>query len=176
MKFIQQKKIIFLSIVILVLLIIIFVPVRQALVFYNGNSNQLVAYLPVESEDFFQIIYTHSIHLTDVIEKYRITSNGGIDAEEIIYEEFGIGMPSNAEKGEIFVHEDGKYRITNLNRTFTSINIRNGKTVSKQRLVWGKDEEHLVWFNDYFPQSTWYTVKVEKLSLWQSLKGVIIHD
>ncbi|WP_026906627.1 DUF1850 domain-containing protein [Paucisalibacillus globulus] len=175
MKFIHRRKI-FLSIVILGLLLICFIPVRQAIVFYNGNSNQLVAYLPIESGDFFQIIYTHSIHLTDVVEKFRITSNGDIDAEEITYEEFGIGMPSNAEEGETFVQEDGKYRITNLNRTFTSINIRNGKTVSKQRLVWGEDEEHLVWFNDYFPQASWYTVKVEKLSLWQSFKGVIIHD
>ncbi len=86
----------------------------------------------------FQIIFTHSIHLSDVIEKYRVTKDNKIEQYEIVFEEFGIGMPSNAEEGQEFVYEDGKYHMKNLNNIFPSMNIRNGRTVSEHRLVWGE--------------------------------------
>jgi hypothetical protein len=54
--------------------------------------------------------------------------------------------------------------------------IRNGKTVSKHRLVWGENEEHIVKFNDYLKPGEIYKVQVDHLSLWQSVKGVEIRD
>ena len=151
-------------------------PVQRALVFYYENSDEMVAYLPVKTGDSFQIIFTHSIHLSDVLEKYRVLENGQIEQYEIVYGQYGIGMPSNAEDGQQFLYKDGKYHIQNMGLRFTSMNIRNGKTVSRHRLVWGREEEHLVWFNDYFLPGEWYTVKVENLPRWKVLKGVEIVD
>lgn len=156
-----------------------FVPMRPALVFYFEDTNEIEAFLPVSSGNTFQIIFTHSIHLSDVVEKYKVTSDLNIEQTDIIFEEFGIGMPANAEGNATFEYKDGKYHISGLNQIFESMNIRNGKTVSKHRLVWGSgqtSEEQIVWFNDYFEPGAWYTVKIDKLSLWQYLRGVNIHE
>src|SRR5699024_6657870 len=124
----------------------------------------------------FDIIFTHSIHLTDVAEKYEITENNEIMQYEIIYEEFGIGMPSNALEGETFVHENGKYHVKDLQNIFPTMNIRNGKTVSEHRLVWGDHGSHQVYFNEFFDPGAWFKVKVERLPLLQTWKEVKIHD
>src|SRR5699024_6279185 len=146
------------------------IPFHSALVFYKENTNHIEAFLPIDKGDGFQIIFKHSIHLTDVMDNYDIKQN------EIVYEEFGIGMPSNAEEGETFVYEDGKYHIKDLDNIFPSMNVRNGKTVSETRLAWGNQSEHMVWFNDYFKPGAWFTLKIEKLTLWQYLKGVRMHE
>ncbi|MFC4401591.1 DUF1850 domain-containing protein [Gracilibacillus xinjiangensis] len=158
----------------IIALFIFLVPVNTALVFYKENTDKIEAFLPLEKGDKFELVFTHSIHLTDVIEKYEITNELSIKQNEIVYEHFGIGMPSNASAGEEFTMEEGKYHIKNLNNIFPSINIRNGKTVSKNRLIWGEEGEHLVWFNQYFEQGAWLKIKVEKLTLCKYLRGVMI--
>ncbi|HLR68720.1 DUF1850 domain-containing protein [Virgibacillus alimentarius] len=175
----MAKKRITLLIGILLLVITLafmFIPYKTALVFYKENTDQIEAFLPMNTGDHFQIIFKHSIHLTDVIEKYEVTRNHDIKQNEIVYEEFGIGMPSNAQEGEEFVNEDGKYYIKNLENIFPSMNIRNGKTVSEHRLVWGNQAEYRVWFNDYFQPGAWFKLKIEKLTLSQYLKEVKIHE
>jgi len=156
--------------------VVFMIPTQLSLVFYKENSTALAAYLPVAHGEKFDIIFTHSIHLTDVVEKYEITDDNEIKQYEIIYEEFGIGMPSNALEGETFVHEDDKYHVKDLNNVFPTMNIRNGKTVSEHRLVWEDDTHHQVYFNDFFDPGAWFKVKVERLPLWQTWKGVKIHD
>ncbi|RKQ33434.1 DUF1850 domain-containing protein [Oceanobacillus halophilus] len=164
-------------IILLILLTLLFVPFRTALVFYKENTDNIEAFLPIQKGDTFQIIFKHSIHLTDVVEKYKVTDDFEIKQYEFVYEEFGIGMPSNAEDGESFVYEDGKYYIKDIDNVFPSINIRNGKTVSENRLVWGKEpNEKMVWFNEYFEPGAWFKLKVERISLWEYLKGVNIHE
>lgn len=169
-------KTIFVVLLICIFLGAFFIPFRTALVFYDGTTHQLAAYLPIKKGESFHIIWKHSIHLTDVIEKYKITENNAIKQDEIVYEHFGIGMPSYALEGEKFTYENGKYHIKNLNNVFPAINIRNGKTISKHRLVWGWNGEHMIWLNQYFPPGSWYEMKAEKLSLWKTLKGVKIHE
>ncbi|WP_044476699.1 DUF1850 domain-containing protein [Oceanobacillus massiliensis] len=160
------------------------IPFRTALVFYEKSTDHIEAFLPISPGDTFQIIFTHSIHLTDVVEKYQIMDNHDIKQYEIVYEEFGIGMPSNALEGETFTYEDGKYHIKDLDNYFPSLKVRNGKTVSENRLVWKHStsnkttsaEEQMVRFNEYFEPGAWFTMKVEKLTLWEYLKGVKIHE
>lgn len=167
---------ILIAFLVIVVMIALFYPFKTALIFYKENTNDMEAFLPLQVGDNFQIVFTHSIHLTDVVEKYQVTESLHIKQYEIIFEEFGIGMPANASEGEEFAYEDGKYHIKNMNRNFPTINIRNGKTVSKHRLLWGNRAEHMVWFNTYFEPGAWFTLKIEKLSLWQMMNGVKIHE
>lgn len=160
----------------LILSIILFFPFRTAVVFYKQNTNHVEAYLPIKEGNSFQILFTHSIHLTDVVEIYDILQDGSIKQTEIVFEEYGIGMPSNASDGGKLVIEDGKIHIKEMDRTFPFINLRNGKVVPRHRLVWGKGPEHMVWFKDYFAPGARLTIKMDKLSLWQLLKGVKIHE
>lgn len=172
------KKLIYILSILVIMMFVIFIPTQPSLVFYQENTDQIAAYLPLKKEQSFQIIFTHSIHLTDVVEKYEITNNNDILQNEIVYEEFGIGMPSNAEEGQDFEYEDGKYHIKNLNNVFPEMNIRNGKTVSEHRLLWGDadDMQHKVLFNDFFEPGGWFKVKYTKLSLFKTWKEVKIHD
>lgn len=166
---------IILCLIIIFILVFFFLSVKTAIVFYKENTTELAAYLPMKQGDSFQFIFKHSIHLTDVVEKYEINADLQIKQYEIVFEEFGIGMPSYAKAEEVFEYNDGKYHIKQLNNLFEVIKIRNGKTVSENRLVW-KDNQHEVYFNDYFDPGAWFTVKVEKLTLWNMVKGVKIHE
>lgn len=172
----KYKKTILFIIFIFVIAILVF-PMRTSVVFYVENTDRISAYLPLKEGKTFEIIFTHSIHLTDVVEKYKILENGEIEQFEIIFEEFGIGMPSTVKDDEEFVYEDGKYHIKNMNNIFPSLNIRNGKTVSKHRLVWydGRDKQ-MIYFNDYFEPGAWFTVKINRLSLLQLWKEVKIRE
>jgi hypothetical protein len=171
-----QKRVIIGFLLLFVLSLTLFVPFRTALVFYKQNTNHIKAYLPIKEGDKFQIIYTHSIHLTDVVEVYEVLPDHSIRQNELYYEQYGIGMPSDADEGATIVFEDGKIHIKDMNRVFPSINLRNGKTVPRHRLVWGDDFNHMVWFHDYFEPGERFTIKVDNLSLWQLLKGVKIHE
>lgn len=158
---------------------ILLIPSKSALTFHERNSNELVALLPLDQGDRFDIIFTHSIHLTDVVERYIVTADLNIEQYEMIFESYGIGMPSNAEEGQTFEVKDGKYHVGNLNYIFESMDIRNGKTVSEHRLRWqygGEAEKQMVWFNDYFEPGETYTVQIDKLPLWKYLKGVKIDE
>src|SRR5699024_221824 len=117
-------------------------------------------------------------HLTDVVEKYEITNNNDILQNEIVYEEFGIGMPSNAEEGQDFEYEDGKYHIKNLNNVFPEMNIGNGKTVSEHRLLWGDadDMQHKVLLSEIFGQGRMNNVTYTKISLLKTWKEAKIHE
>lgn len=172
----MKKRISIVLISIILVISLIHIPFSKSLVFYQGQTKKLIAYLPLQQDDTFQIVFTHSIHLSDVIEKYRVTTEDDIQQFEIVYEEYGIGMPSNAEGEEEFVYEDGKYHIKNMKRVFPSIHIRNGKTVSKHRLIWGENKERQVFFNDYFSPGEYLTLQIKNLSLWERLKGVKISD
>jgi len=164
--------------IILFSLIILFLPMKTSLTFYYKNSNQIEAILPLQAGDTFEIIFTHSIHLTDVIERYVIQDDLTIRQDEIVYEEFGIGMPANAEEDETFVYEDGKYKIKDLNNVFSEMKIRNGKTVSEHRLLWEETDNKtkMVRMNEYFNPGDWFTVKMERLTMWQYWREVKIHE
>lgn len=154
----------------------VFIPYQQALVFYEKNTDQLNIYLPIDTGETFQLIWKHSIHKTDVVEKYKVLDKG-VEQYEIVYEHFGIGMPSNATGDEEYVYENGKHHIKNMSNYFPEINWRNGKKVSKNRIVWGpSDNEHIAWMNDFVKPGELFTIKIERLSLWERLKGEEIHE
>lgn len=176
MQKLLQKRLIIGFLLLFILSLTLFVPFRTALVFYRENTSHVEAYLPIEEGDTFQIIYTHSIHLTDVVEIYEALPDHSIKQTELIYEHYGIGMPSDADEGGTIIYEDGKIHIKDMDRVFPFINLRNGKTVPRHRLVWGDDFSHMVWFKDFFEPGARFTIKVDKLSLWQLLKGVKIHE
>ena len=153
----------------------LFLPTGKALVFYNKETDEIIAYRPVTEGDYFNIIFVHSIHLTDVTEKYVIIDNDKIKQYEMVFSQFGIGMPSEVEDDEEIYYKDGFYHITNMNHIFESLHIRNGKTVSEHRFVWEDEDrkEHQVYLNDYMEPGASFELKVGKLSLidrWKEVK------
>lgn len=168
-----MKKIIILSMVIIIISIGVLLPTSTAIVFYDKQTDEVIAYHPAEKEETFKIIFVHSIHLTDVTEKYEIMDNGKIKQYEMIFSQFGIGMPSEVEEEEEIYYEDGFYHLTNMNNIFDSLHIRNGKTVSEHRFVWKDSREHQVYLNEFMDPGAFFELKVKKLSLidkWKEVK------
>ncbi|MDM5226545.1 DUF1850 domain-containing protein [Cytobacillus sp. NJ13] len=148
---------------------IIFIPYKQALVFEYENTGKILAYIPFNEEKAFKISYTHSIHLSDVVESYKITEDGKMKLYELMYEDFAIGMPENASEGEIFEQKEGKYYIKNMNRIFPMFDLRVGKVRANHTVVFKEKDYPLAQFIE---PGTWTRIKTKKMNLFQQLKGV----
>jgi len=148
-------------------------PCQYTVSFYDAKTKEAIAFMPIDRKQFFSIQYTHSIHLSLVEEKYEVTDNLEIRQIELIYEDFGIGMPSDAQGDENFVQEEGKYYIKNMNRVFPEVVLRVGKVVANHRLVLGNTTVPMTSFSE--PGSV-LIIKPAKLNIWEQWKGVNIFD
>lgn len=146
---------------------------KEALVFKYQNTERVLAYLPLKTEQAFKIKYTHSIHLSDVVESYQVTRDGNIKQYELMFKDFAIGMPSEAEKGEVFEEKDGMYYIKNMNRIFPHFDLRTGKVRANHKVIFNGVEYPL---SNYIKPGTWVRLKFEKINLLQQLKGANILD
>jgi len=154
-------------------LILAFIPYKWSFVFFEQRTTHPAAYLPLEREKTFQIRYTHSIHLSDVIETYNVTENHEIQIASLEYEDFAIGMPSGAGKGEKFVEKDGKYYITNMSQVFPSFNLLVGDVDRDLAFQYLGNEHDL---KNYLTRGETYTFQVARLSLVDQLRGVRISE
>ncbi len=136
----NKKTILILLLCIIFCFTIAAIPIQQAIVFEPNYTNERLAYIPVENEKYFKIKYTHSIHLSDVVESYKITPNQYIRQYELIYEDFSIGMPANAEAGETFEQKDGKYYIKNMKLVFPFFHLRIGQVRANHRVIFKNKE------------------------------------
>lgn len=165
----------FLLILIVLILIgsaFIFIPLKRSMVFIESESNQLKAY-SLLTEAQFQIKYTHSIHLSDVIESFVVLPDNTLQMVELEYEDFNIGMPSNAGDGELFVEKDGKYYIKNMDRRLPEFRILIGNIDAGLSLVKDGREINL---KKALVKGETYTLRVQRLSFFELLKGVNIDE
>jgi hypothetical protein len=171
----NNKKINFVLFLLTVLFITIslVIPYKQALVFLQIENNSAITYIPLVTGDSFKIKYKHSIHLTDVIESYRVTKQGNIRQYELEYENYAIGMPSGASEGEIFEAKDGKYYIKNMKRDFPSFVLRVGQVRANHTLLYKNKAYPLA---EYIEPGTRVIVQIKKLNVIQQLRGVSILD
>ena len=153
------------------ILILLFMPMKECLVFQFQNSGHVLAYIPISKGETFQMKYTHSIHLSDVVDRYLITESSQVKQFELIYEDFSIGMPAHASKGETFERNNGKYYLKNMNRVFPSFDLRIGKVRANHTLIYQEKEYPL---SHYLEPGTWVRIKIERINLWQQWKGVNI--
>jgi len=154
----------------LLITVLVFIPFKQTLAFTFEDEEKLLAYLPFEKKNSFQIKYTHSIHLSDVIETYTLTEKQ-IILTELSYKDFAIGMPANAEGDEVFEEKNGTYYITNMNRNFPFIDLRLGQVRADHRIIY---KNHTYKLSNFIKPGTWVRMSPEKMSLWELLKGVNI--
>jgi hypothetical protein len=169
----QNKRLLIFPLIVLCILFILFFPYKQALVFEYQNTGRVLVYLPLKKMDSFKIKYTHSIHLSSVVESYRITKTNQIKQYELMYEDFAIGMPANSEEGEVFEEIDGKYYIKNMNRIFPSFDMRVGKVRANHTIIY-KDKPYPL--KNSISPGTWIRIHVKRISFIQIMRGVNIVD
>ncbi|WP_044337652.1 DUF1850 domain-containing protein [Rossellomorea aquimaris] len=154
-----------------VLLIIIFIPFQTFIVIEPRNTDGTAALFKLPDDHSFSVRYTHSIHLSEVEEFYRQSTNQ-IQQTKLLYEDTAIGMPANAEGDETFkVTKEGKYLISNMNKVFPFIDIRIGQVVANHRLVIDDKAYPLA---DYFDKGSVVRVQLKKQSLYDQWRGVTV--
>jgi hypothetical protein len=161
----------YLLIFFIILIILLSIPFRKAIVFQPNDSKAELAYILVKDESQFQIKYTHSIHLSDVVESYKITLDERIQQYELMYEDFAIGMPSNAEKGETFEQINGAYYIKNMKRNFPFFHLRIGQVRANHTVIFKNKEYPL---SRSIKPGTSVKVEIRKLNFFKQWKGVNI--
>ncbi|MBO8178136.1 MAG: DUF1850 domain-containing protein [Bacillus sp. (in: Bacteria)] len=151
--------------------IIIFtcIPFQKAVIFEMPSNHQLLAYIPLDGKQTFQIQYTHSIHLSEVRETYQVIEDDRLQLVELMYEDMAIGMPQDASEGEVFEKIDGKYYIKNMRRTFSLFDLRVGQVIANHRLIY---QDHVYPFHSFVEPGTTIRIKVDTLTLWELWKGV----
>ncbi|WP_261131193.1 DUF1850 domain-containing protein [Bacillus sp. Marseille-Q3570] len=164
----KYTKILSSLIVMIGLILIVLIPYGKVLAISFENSGKVLAYVKVEENAGFHIQYTHSVHKTPVMETYEINENKEIVQTELAYENFAIGMPSNATGEEKFVEKDGTYYITNMNRIFPYIDVRIGQVIANHTLILNNDRFPL---DQVVKSGSWIRLKVQPMNLWQRLKG-----
>lgn len=149
------------------LALILFYPYKSALVFEYEDSRKVLAYLPCEINDHFQIKFTHSIHLSDVTEAYKIGTNGDIIQKKISYNEFAVGMPSGPSEGETFYEEGGFYHLK-MNSHFPYLDVRVATLFPDHSLIYKGGKYPLP---KIAGKGNWTRIQYKKVSLWAALKG-----
>ena len=71
----------------------------------------------------FTLSYIHSVQKTPVYEVFEITKDNKLILRETAYSSLGVGLPFIEGEGH-FINEQGKFKLTGLDRDFTSIPIR----------------------------------------------------
>ncbi len=163
-----KTLILFLLLIVMVFIWTTQIPLYSVLSIEREDSGKVLAYGYQNQMKQFQIHYIHSIHKSPVIESYEIQDQQ-IVQQQITYDEFAVGMPSNVEGEGKFIEKDGHYMITDMNRVFPYLDIRIAQVMPDHGLL---IENHLIPFATISKPGSWIRIKVRKVSLWQKMKGV----
>jgi len=116
----------------------------------TDRDSRVVAEIPLK-DGRFDHVYLHSIHLTPVVERFRVlagpTGSPTMHLYELVYESYGVGMPSDMEDGFSLV--DGKF-ILKMSRDFAVIPLMVS-TVDGHGIV---ADGHFFAFSDWVPKET----------------------
>lgn len=111
------------AIVLMVILAVFFSKYRVVdgiyLSIINSDKREFLLSVPDRK---FTLSFVHSVQKTPVYEIYYIDDDNHLVLKETRYYSLGVGLPFTDENGH-FSNENGEFRITGLNRKFSSISI-----------------------------------------------------
>jgi len=115
-----------LLIAIIIIIILFFIPV-YTLDLKPFSDGEIIFKQKVQPGDKFTLKYTHSVALTPVWEIFIIDKDYQIILIETDFLDHGAGLPYTTFENEIFVEEEGRFKIKNMHRIiFTPIYYRIG--------------------------------------------------
>lgn len=124
-------------------------------------------YIKVTNENSFQIVFTHSIHLTDVIETYEI-GDTNFRLLSMQYSDVAIGMPAYAEDGQTLIYEDGIYTLSYEEESLDDFNLYIGDV--DYGLAF-KYEAKQVDLKELLGRGNTYNLSIQHISLLDWWKG-----
>jgi len=128
-----------LLIVIIIIIILFFIPVHT-LELRTFSDGELIFKQKIQPGDKFVLKYTHSVALTPVWEIFIIDKDYQIVLIETDFLDHGAGLPYTTFENEIFVEEEGRFKIKNMHRIIpTPIYYRIGAV--RENVFYFKGEE-----------------------------------
>ena len=153
---------------------LLFIPFSRALTFTETRIDQpSMHYINLTDSTDFQIIFTHSIHLTDVVESYRVLPTKDIQLMSMKYSDVAIGMPGYAEEGQTLIYEDGIYTLSYDEAILQNFTLYIGDVDYDLKLQYMKQtidlKKRLVRGKSYF-------IEVRNVSFYEKMKGVELYE
>ncbi len=136
-----------------------------------------VAYLPEKSR--FCVRFKHSVALSPV-EEWFVPHAGQVMLQSTVYEDFGAGLPHNAEAGQTMVVQDGKVIITGYNTLMPHFFLRVGRIAEHTIIIEKNDgtRTHVLALNSKVKPGTAIQVSILTRSLaevlWNNWKHVAL--
>lgn len=153
-------------------IIFLFLPIFTVFSFTETRTNNpQMYYIDVSKEKNFQIRYTHSIHLTDVLENYEVTKTKKLRLISMEYEDVAIGMPAHAEEGQTLTYDNGKYKLEFSNQTLDNFTLYVGDI--DRDLYFNYDGKSYN-FKKSLHRGSSYLFEIKTISLYAKLKGVVM--
>ena len=125
-------------------------------------------YLKIRSDKEFKIIFTHSIHLTEVIESYRVLEGGDIQLLSMQYSDVAIGMPAYAEEGQTLIYEDGLYTLKYDDQKLREFNLYIGAVDYDLKFQY---EAHSYNLKEQLHKGHSYKFSIDRISIFDYMKG-----
>lgn len=164
-----MNKIIGMALIIL-LICLCFIPVFTAFTFTETRTEHpTVHFITLDKQDSFQVIFTHTIHLTDVIEKYRVLESNDIQMMSMEYSDVAIGMPGYAEEGQSLSYEKGVYTLKYDEAVLNDFILHIGDVDKKLDFNYNEKSFNL---KEELERGKSYLFEVKKISLLEKVKGV----
>jgi len=110
------KKRYFIFLICLGLIIILFIPQYYYLELKCVDNNEIVFLNRIEPRDIFILEYIHSVALTPVTEIFQVDKEHQIILIETNFLDHGAGLPYTPFEQEVFLREEGKFKIKNMQR------------------------------------------------------------
>jgi hypothetical protein len=139
----KKKNILIISgfiLIILALIMILFSVLVYTLELKTFDESKLIFKQRIFPGDEFTLKYTHSVALTPVWEIFIINKDYQIVLIETDFLDHGAGLPYTTFENEIFVEEEGRFKIKNMHRIMpTPIYYRIGAV--RENIFYFKGEE-----------------------------------
>jgi hypothetical protein len=87
----------------------------------------------IQSDEAFDIIYTHSVQLSPVTERYHINKSGELILDETLFSTYGAGLPATTPY-DFEITEDS-FRIFNIQLKMDHLVYRTGAVRANHRLL-----------------------------------------
>ena len=104
-----------LLIAIIIIIVLFFIPL-YTLELRPFSGGEIIFKQKVQPGDKFILKYTHSVALTPVWEIFIIDKDYQIVLIETDFLDHGAGLPYTTFENEIFVEEEGRFKIKNMHR------------------------------------------------------------
>lgn len=154
-------------------IVFLFLPILPAFTFLETRTDQPTLYYTLMEDNIhFQMTFTHSIHLSEVIEAYEVQPSYDIRLESMKYSDVAIGMPAHAEEGQTLIYEDGIYTLYYDDALLPNFTLFIGDVDYSLNFVYQEKQFDL---KKELTRGKSFLFEVKKISLYEKMKGVELH-